>query len=583
MTPPSTEPSGSTRSDDDPPGRAAAGSGAVDPGGDGPPPPSAVDTDPDDRGSELPPRRLLRDNLVVASGTLLSRVTGVARLLAVWTLAKDLGDVYLLANNTPNIVYELILGGILTATLVPLFTEHLERRDRSATDAVVSTIVVALIGLTVIALVVAPALMFLYGRNVDPEVDADQFMRVGIILSLLFAPQVFFYGLMALGSALLNARHRFFAAAWAPVLNNVVVVAVLVLVPLMVDGQADLARIDADRSALAVLGLGTTAGIAGMAISLWPALRRAGVRLRFRPQLRHPAVHRALTLSGWTIGYVIANQIAAQVVNVLAVNEAGTVRAYQVGFIFFQLPHGLLAVSLMTTFQPDLARSYVRKDWGSFHARLLQGLRLLTAVIVPASIGYLTIGTLVARIAPDTRYAGGSGILEAQALAGFAPGLIGFSIYLFVLRAFYAVQDTRRPFWINCVENAINVVLALILVVPFSLIVGLTVAYSAAYVIAAGLALAVLLRRLPQGFDVRGFLTTLARSLGAAVGMAAVVLVAVLGVTATDVERIDIAVVVAIPLGAIAYVVGAYALGVTRDAGLPGPRAVLARLPFRRG
>lgn len=529
-----------------------------------------------------PPRRLLRDNAVVAAGTLLSRITGVARLLAVWGLAKDLGDVYLLANNTPNIVYELILGGILTATLVPLFTEHLERRDREATDAVVSTIVVALVGLTLIAFVVAPLLMLVYGQNVDPTVDVGQFQRVGVILTLLFVPQVFFYGLMALGSSLLNARRRFFAAAWAPVLNNVIVVAVLVVAPRMVPGAADLDAFDHDRAALLVLGLGTTAGIAGMALSLWPALRRAGVRLRFRPSFRHPAVRKALVLSGWTVGYVIANQIAAQIVAVLAVNEAGTVRAYQVGFIFFQLPHGLLAVSLMTTFQPDLARSYVREDWPAFHARLLHGLRLLVAVIVPGAIGYLVIGTLVARIAPETRFAGGSGILEARAIAGFAPGLIGFSIYLFVLRAFYAIQDTRRPFWINAVENAINVVLALILIVPFSLITGLTVAYSIAYILAAGLAIAVLLRRVPGTFDLRGFLLTLGRTLAAAAVMAAAVLAVVLGITSVDVERIDVATLVAVPVGAVTYVAAAFALGVARDAGLPGPRAMLARLPFPR-
>lgn len=524
-------------------------------------------------------RRLLKDNLVVAAGTALSRLTGVARLLAVFGLAKALADAYLLANNTPNIVYELILGGILTATLVPLFTEHLETRDRGSTDAVVSVILVALVGLTLVALVVAPLLMLLYGQNVDPDVDADQFLRIGIYLSLLFVPQVFFYGAMALGSALLNARRRFFAAAWAPVLNNIIVVTVLVGASLTVSGELELAEVDENRGLLLLLGLGTTAGIVAMAVSLLPALWRAGVRFRFRPSLRHPAVRTAARLSGWTLGYVIANQVAAQTVLVLAVSDAGAVRSYQVAFIFFQLPHGLLAVSLMTTFQPDLARAYVQKGWPTFHARMLQGLRLLVAVMVPAAVGYLTLAVLVIRLGPDATVLQPGGTLAeavpvARALAGFAPGLLGFSVYLFVLRGFYALQDTRRPFWINGAENLINIVVAVALSVPFGL-VGLTSAYSTAYLVAAAVALAVLLRRLPAGFDLRGFLTTLGRCLGAAALMAAAVVAVVVGATSIDPDALVVAVGVAVPIGGLVYVAAAVALGVVHDAGLAG------RLPAR--
>jgi putative peptidoglycan lipid II flippase len=515
-------------------------------------------------------RRLLKDNAVVAAGTLLSRITGVARLLAVYGLGRSLADDYLLANNTPNIIYELILGGVLTATLVPLFTEHVERDDREATSAVVTVTLLALVALTLVAFALAPLLMLLYGQNVDPDVDPDQFRRVGVLLSVLFVPQVFFYGAMALGSALLNARNRFFAAAWAPVLNNVVVVTILTLAVTTTDGDLDLDRVDGDNGLLLLLGLGTTSGIVAMAVSLVPALRRANVHIQFRPAFRHPAVSKAVRLSGWTVGYVVANQIAAQTVLVLAVNDVGTVRSYQVAFIFFQLPHGLLAVSLMTTFQPGLARCYVRDAWPEFHARLLQGLRLLVAVVVPASVGYLTLSVLFARRAGESGLGGENATDVAVALAGFAPGLIGFSIYLFTLRAFYAVQDTQRPFWINAAENVANIAFALVLIVPFSLLVGLTVAYSLAYWGAAALAIAVLLRRLPPGFDLRGFLGTLARCVVAAGMMAVAVAGVVLLVTAADEDRIDVAILAAVPVGALVYLAAARGLGILRDAGLAG-------------
>ncbi|HEX7132804.1 MAG TPA: lipid II flippase MurJ, partial [Iamia sp.] len=267
-------------------------------------------------------------------------------------------------------------------------------------------------------------------------------------------------------------------------------------------------------------------------------------------------------------------------------HDAGSVRSYQVGFIFFQLPHGLLAVSLMTTFQPDLARAFVQRAWPTFHARLLQGLRLLVAVMVPAAVGYLTLAVLVVRLGPDAEWFRperglGEAVPVAQALAGFAPGLLGFSVYLFVLRAFYATQDTKRPFWINAAENVVNIVLAVLLTIPFSLITGLTAAYSAAYLTAAVLAIAVLLRRLPPGFDVRGFVVTLGRCLAAAALMAAAVAAVVVGLTSIDPDLLAAGLALGVVVGAVAYVVAALVLGVVREAGLdrrlPGPLGRLSR------
>lgn len=531
-----------------------------------------------------PPPRLLRDNLVVGTGTALSRITGVGRFFAVYLLASDLRDTYVLANNTPNIVYELILGGILTATLVPLFTEQLVDDDQDGTDAVVSVIGVSLLALTVLTCAVAPLLMWLYSSQSPEGVSQEDFLFVGVQLSLLFAPQVLFYGMMAVGSALLNARRRFFAAAWAPVLNNVIVIAALGLVPLVADGKPGVGQAARELDLRLLIGLGTTAGIAAMAMSLVPALWRAGFRFHMRFQLRHPAVRKAARLSGWTLGYVLANQVAALTVNALNEPGSGNVTSYAVAFMFFQLPHGLLAVSLMTTFQPDLARHYVARDWAGYHAKMLQGLRLLVVVIVPASIGYLSLALLIGHLGPRASlFASGTPaemLPVADALAGFAPGLIGFSIYLFVLRGFYATQDTRRPFWVNLFENGLNIALAVALVIPFGL-VGLTSAYSIAYLIGAVIAVVVLLRTLPAGFDTRGFIDTLVRCLVAAAAMAATVAATVLGITGLDGDLLPVGVVAAVPVGAIVYLLGTVVSGAARDAGLdrrlPGPLSRLAR------
>lgn len=532
-------------------------------------------------GDEPAPRaggrpRLLRDNLLVASGTALSRVTGLLRLGALYlALDASLRDVYLLANNTPNIIYELILGGVLTATLVPLFTQDLESGDEASTSAVVSTTLVALLAVTALAFLAAPLLMMLYSLNPGPGVDGHLVFSVGTNLGLLFAPQVFFYGAMALGSALLNARKRFFAAAWAPVLANLVITAMLLSVPVILDddGGLGLTRAAGDAQLRWLLGIGTTAGVMVMALALLPALRRAGVHLRFRPDWRHPSVRKALTLSGWTVGYVIANQAAAQLVSVLAKPASGEVTNYSTAFMFFQFPHGLLAVSLMTTFQPDLARAVVRRDWARFNERLLLGLRLLGLVIVPAAVGYLALTTTLADAAVDSGLLDAdtsSGLRVARILGGFSLGLVGFSAYLFVLRAFYALQDTRTPFLLNCLENGINIALALLLVGPFG-VVGLAISYAVAYSVAAVVALAVLIRRHP-GFDVRSLVGTYAR-IAAAAAIMGVIVAAIVAALSTDSDGSLVwAAAASIVGGAVTYIGLITALRVPQDTGLFGRR-----------
>jgi len=516
-----------------------------------------------------PRSRLLRDNLSVAAGTAVGRVTGFVKVIALAAAVdSSLRDTYLLANNTPNIIFELILGGVLTATLVPLFTENLEHGDDDATSAIVSTTLVALVGVTVLTFLASPLLIWLYSSNHGKGVDPGQLRSVGVNLAFLFAPQVFFYGAMALGSALLNSRKRFFAAAWAPVLENLIIIAMLFSIPVLIHGRRGLDRAAHDAQLRLILGIGTTLSIVVMAVALLPALRRAGVRIRWRPDFRHPAVRRALVMSGWTIGYVVANQVAAQLVNVLAKPGSGGVYDYQTAFIFFQLPHGLLAVSLMTTFQPDLARAAVRHDDGAFHRRFLLGLRLLALLIVPAAVGYFVTSRSFVAGLHQTHYRIARFDLAAifTVLGGFALGLIGFSAYLFTLRAFYARKDTRTPFLLNCVENALNVVFAILLVGRYG-VEGLAYAYALAYSLAALLSLAVLLRRLP-GFDLRGLIDTMARLVAAAAVMAGAVWAVARGLCGTSATSLFVGLGLSILTGIAVYAGIVTVLGVPSVVGL---------------
>ncbi len=491
------------------------------------PPPYDQDAEPDDVGLNEPGTNptevetsLVRSSAVVAVGTMLSRVTGFVRIAAIaYALgATTLAGTYSYANEAPNIVYELLLGGVLTATLVPLFVKHFETRDDDAASAIFTVAMLALAAITLVGVLAAPWIVDLYTLNVHGPGAARQ-QELATSLLRLFMPQMLFYGVVTLATAMLNARRRFLAAAFAPVLNNVVVIAVFLALPRLADGTLTVRSVLDDDALVLLIGLGTTAGVVVMALALVPPLARLHAHLRFLPAWRHPAVSAMLRLSGWTVGYVVANQIALLVVTVLANGTDGGPFIYISAYAFFQLPHGLFAVSLMTTFTPEMASAAARDDLAALRAQLSRGLRLATVVVVPAAALYLGLARpIIVALLQRGAFSGADASVVADTLVLFAVGLLPFSIYLFAMRAFYARHDTFTPFWINCIENAVNIGLAFPLYAWLG-IPGLALAFSLAYFAAAALALFVLRERL-DGIEGRRVAVTVTKVLGAGAGVA---------------------------------------------------------------
>ncbi len=437
---------------------------------------------------------------------MLSRVTGLLRVavLAYAVGRASLADTYNLANSTPNIVYELLLGGVLSATLVPLFVDHLERGDKRATSAVFTVALTALTILTAIAMLFAPLIARLYALDTTGTERTAQ-LHVMTVFTLWFLPQMVFYGVTALATAILNARRRFVAAAYAPVLNNVIVIGVLAVFAHMTSGSRsewiDVRRINADAGKLALLGAGTTAGIAAMGLVLIPAMRHAGVRIRATFEWKHPAVRKMLRLSGWTIGYVVTNQIALLFVLVLAKSgTTGDVSAYLYAYTFYQVPHGLLAVSIMTTMMPELSSSATRHDFEGLARRFRLGLRYIILLMTPAAVLFVVLAQPMVGVLVRGGFHAHDAAVTADTLQALSIGLVAFSVYLYALRGFYALADTRTPFIVNAFENALNIGLAVVLF-PSLGVQGLALAWSGAYTVAAILALFMLRRRMPGPVD----------------------------------------------------------------------------------
>jgi putative peptidoglycan lipid II flippase len=498
---------------------------------------------------------LLRSSGMVALGTALSRLTGFARLAATGYAIgfKGLTDTYTLANQTPNIVYELLLGGVLSATLVPVFVHHTEQDDDEGTSAVISVATAALVALTVIGILAAPALVRLYTMTAEESIAGEQ-RHVATDLLRWFMPQMLFYGWTAMGTALLNARRSFSAPAFAPVLNNLVVTAMLLILPTVAGHTPTLDDVRDDNVLLILLGLGTTMGIVVMTLVLLPAIRRSGFRFRWNLDLKNPAVREVGRMSGWTLGYVLANQAALFIVLLLANRAEGGVATYTAAYIFFLLPHALVTVSLMTTIVPELSSAAGRKDRVAYRERFSFGVRLMALVILPAATGYVVLAQpIVNALLKYGAVTEGSADLIGDNLALFGLGIFGFSLYLYTLRGFYALRDTKTPFFLNLVENGLNVALAFALE-PLLGVPGLALAYGAAYSIAAIVSLITLRKRVGR-LDGTRALRSVSRIFLACLLMAGVVAALVRLVEAGDVIVTAMGVVVGAAVFAAAVLV----------------------------
>jgi putative peptidoglycan lipid II flippase len=497
--------------------------------------------------------QVMRSSAVVAVGTALSRLTGFVRIAAIaYALGVTaLAGTYSYANETPNIVYELLLGGVLTATLVPLFVRHFESHDEDAAAAVFTVSILVLVAVTVVGILLAPWIVGLYTLSVHGPNRVEQ-QRLATDLLRLFMPQMLFYGIATLATAMLNARRRFAAAAFAPALNNIVVIAVFLALPRVASGPLSVHGVLDDDGLLLLMGLGTTAGIVVMALALLPALKRAHVHLRYFPAFRHPAVITLLRVSGWTVGYVIANQIALFVVTVLGNGTSGGPFVYVTAYAFFQLPHGLLAVSLATTFAPELARVAARGDLRALRGQLSRGLRLTAIVVAPAAAVYLGLARpIVVALLERGAFSAHDATQVADTLAAFSVGLLPFSLYLFALRAFTSRLDTRTPFLINCVENAVNIVLAFPLYAWLG-IPGLALAFSLAYVVGVGVALFVLQRDL-HGIDGPRLAATIAKAVIAAAAVAGVTWAISRGIGSAGTGEAILTTVLGVAAGIVVY------------------------------
>jgi putative peptidoglycan lipid II flippase len=437
----------------------------------------------------------------MAVASLVSRVTGFVRQLALVTVLGlgVVNDSYTVANTLPNIVYELLLGGVLTSVMVPLLVRA-QTEDADGGEAyarrLLTVACAALAVATLAAMAAAPLLTRLYLGDGDGPANP----QLATAFAWLLLPQIFFYGLGALLGALLNTRGVFGPFAWAPVLNNVVVLGVLAVF-VALPGQISLDPVRMGEPKLLVLGLGTTLGIVVQALVLLPSVRRTG--FRYRPLWgwdRRLGETGGLAL--WVVAYVLIGQAGYIVTTRVAAAAApGSVAIYANAWLLLQVPYGVLGVSLLTALMPRMSRAAAERRTADVVADLALGTRLSAVLLLPVSVLLTLFGTDVgvALFSLGAGAAGGGSERLGAALAASAFGLLPFAVVMLQLRVFYALTDSRTPTLLQLVIVGVKVPLLLAapsLLPPERVVLGLVAANGASFVVGAVLGQVLLHRRL---------------------------------------------------------------------------------------
>jgi putative peptidoglycan lipid II flippase len=488
-----------------------------------------------------PAQSLGRTSSMIAVASLTSRITGFLRHVA---LASVLGfavlnDSYTVANTLPNIVYELLLGGVLSSVMIPLLVRA-QKEDADGgvayTRRLLTVAGTVLLLATAAAMLAAPLLTRLYLGGQDAGSAGAANPELATALALLLLPQIFFYGVGALLGAILNSRGVFGPFAWAPVLNNIVVLGVVAVFYAM-PGEVSLDPVRLGEPKLLVLGLGTTLGIVVQALVLVPALPRVG--FRYRPSWGWDRrLSAAGSLALWVIGYVLIGQIGyAVTIRVAAGASAGSVSIYAYCWLLLQVPYGVLGVSLLTALMPRMSRAAAEQRTADVVADLSLGSRLATVSLLPVSVLLTLFGPTVgvAVFALGRAGDGGGNVRLGTALAVSAFGLLPFAVMMLQLRVFYALTDSRTPTLVQLFVVGIKIPMLLAcgaLLPPDQVVFGLAAANSTSFVFGAVLGNVLLRRRLGR-LRTGEVLGTIWRTLvaSAASGLAALLAVELLPAT----------------------------------------------------
>jgi putative peptidoglycan lipid II flippase len=392
---------------------------------------------------------------MLASGTLVSRILGFVKaflLIQAIGAVAFASDPYATSTIVPNSIYALIAQGILNAILVPQIVRASTNADggKAYINKLVTVGIVVFAAVALVATLLSPVLMHLFGLRGDAAAIATAFAYWSL-------PQIFFLGLYTLLGEVLNARKSFGPFTWAPVANNIIAIALLLVFIVSFGADPESARTAGqwNPTMIAVLAGGATLGVAVQAFLLFFFWRRVGLRFRFDFQWRGVNLGTAGRAAAWTFGMLVATQIAGLIETNVA-NSAGKGFAgpaiMNSAWLIFMLPQGIIAVSIVTAYYTRMAEHAHRRDTDAFRTDFSSGARSILMLIVFSTAALIVVAFPLASVFTP------SYVDYGLVLIAYLLGLVPFSIVFMAQRAFYSLGDTRTPFFFTLAQVAVIVV-----------------------------------------------------------------------------------------------------------------------------
>ena len=487
---------------------------------------------------------ILRSVLSISVATVLSRVTGYGRWMAqAAVLAGGLvADAYTASILLPGLIYELFMGGILYSIFIPVLvdriTTHGEEDARRLTNALFTLVLPLMVVLSLVGIVFAEPIVLLVTNWQSAEslsaAKAEEIQDLAVLFFRIFILQMFFYGISTVGTGVLQAHRHFFLPTFVPVLNNLMVIASFVAYALLVG---------ADRTlAFYVLAVGVTGGVAVMALALVPTMLALGYRPR--PQFGHPALMPTARLAGPMV-VLVAASVGFQLFGAYLATGFEALAELNYAFTIFSLPYGVFVVAIATALMPELSEKHSLRDADGYRDTFSFGLRTMTFVVIPSAVGMISLSRpIVGLLYERVNFGPRDTEVVAGLLVVYAAGLLGYSVYFYLVRAFYSRQNTKTPAMLNVAIFGLYAVLAYGLSRVWG-VTGVVLALSIAYAVLAILSLAATRREIGL-IDGRRLLRSVLKILVAGVLMyaAARIGTSLLGVGSDFAERLFILVTI---------------------------------------
>ena len=419
-----------------------------------------------------------RSTSMMSGLILLSRATGFLRT---WAMAFALGNTvlaasYSLANNVPNMIYELVAGGVLSTAFLPVYLSQKTSRSPEEANAyasnLLSLVIVVLGAVSVLACIFAPQVIATQSLFSSSSAET---VAGAVWLFRIFAFQMLFYGLSAVFGGLLNASRAYFWPAISSVFMNLVIIVMFFGYPLVADYASaayDSAAYDlsghASPLALAWLGVGTTLAVAVMALVQVPALRKAGFHFRFGIRLADPALRETMRLALPAIATTAINLVSLSVANSVALHVADNGPA-SVAYakMWYLFPYGVLGVALQTAMFTEMSESLARGDRAAFKREVTGGLEKTWLLIVPMAALVFACATELIGLYAAGSFTSSDVAPIASLLRAWCVALPLYAGYMYLYRAFSSLRALHVVAWAN---------------------LALTVVQVAVYVLAAGVA-----------------------------------------------------------------------------------------------